>query len=479
MRKLKTLLILMFAASLSLTLFACGGGNKDKDKDGSGTLYRLSGDEEIVLDDSTDQNAWNTYLQSYQFTGQTDEGDRIKIKGSDCDVTHNIDFATPDRYVATFKPKENNPDGLTLDVNVVITHTWVDGDEDGVQVCSKDGAKLTTKDEDVVMHYGGFHYGTGDGPLGSVPEIGTVLPKITLNAEEAEALGLNAEAGNGAVFNNDAGITGKDSSGRITNFGVDGRNGKTVPTITAGDLTPGMSITIEGYAKTDAGWDMDNPTGPWNVKNGNWNAPSYGIADPYSTLSSTNNVGGIDVGAAVIVRSEGWVLYNGIGDANSVNVLGGLPAFVEGTGAYGKESGSTDTANYGSHTSDNGEKWPTNFDPAKRPAFTSADWKTWWVYSEGQDRHSLDSYGTQPAVTDDNPDTRSTYVPVRVTWTYRTYRRAAPSERSSTATTPASSSRSRRISKWRPSPICASRIRCRKAHARHILQASRSTRPPC
>ncbi len=400
MRKLKTLLILMFAACLSFTLFACGGG--DDDDDSGKSLNLLSGDQ-IELTDADTQDTFNTKMQTYKLTGRNDEG-RVDILGSECDITGTINFGEIDRYTVTFKPRENNENGVTADVVVSIDHDWGAPDATGKEVCSHDGATRITKDEDIAIHYGGFHYGTGASTeLGRDPNAETALPKVLLTEEQASNIGLHAENSTAAEFKDAAGINeGVTSSGRIKAFGKDERANKVVPTLTAGDLAPGMSITIEGYAKTDAGTDNTNPGGPWNVVNGNWNAPSYGIADPYSPLCTEAN-GGINVGTAVIVRSEGWVLYNGIGQEIK-NTLGGLPKFIEGGKAT--ESGSTEDSNCASW--DRATKdFLTGQDVTNRPAYTSSDWKNWWVYSEGQDRHSLDSY--------------QSFIHVRVTWSYRTY----------------------------------------------------------
>ncbi len=394
MRKLKALLVLLFAACLSLTLFACGGGDDDNpDEQPTSDINRITATKSIELTDAQEEADFQTALANYTLTVRNGLNENTTIHGSDCEVvSSNIVYHVVDDYSVTLKPKDNNGGNMTTTVKVTVDHAWGAADANGKEVCSYDKATRISKDEDVAIHYGTFHTGTANTELAT-------LAKAALSEEEAANLGLHAENTPTAVFNDAAGVNaGKTSSGRIKPFGLDHSAGKNVLTLTAGNLEPGMSITIEGYAKSDI-------VSAWGLAEQFWNAPSYGIADPYATTSTYANKGNYVGGNSVIVRSEGWVLYDGIGDEPN-RLLAGLPAFVEG--ARATYSGKNDGSNYGSHPDDNGEKWPEGFNPNSRPGFTDAAWKDWWVYSEGTGLKSGDSY--------------SSYTPVKVTWTYRTYK---------------------------------------------------------
>lgn len=408
MRKLKALLILLFAACLSLTLFACGGGKGPK-KDGDAQISRLSVRGDVQLDDSDGETQLIAELNKVRITGSDELGESVQLTGADCDydlsgIRYEDTTKTSlvvDTYTVKLTPKERNDAKKSVDVSVVVDHDWGAPDTDGKLTCAHDKATSISHDEDIAIHYGDFHAGTAN-------TSSSKIAAAALTAEEASQIGLSAEKTNNAVFNSAAGVnSGKTSSGQIREFGVDGTYNSSpmgevgttqVPTLTAGQLLPGMSITIEGFAKTDAGENA-----AWGTENKNWNAPSYGIADRYNTLSNwgeTSYAGG----ASVIVRSEGWVLYDGIGLTSTARLLAGLPAFVPGFNVT--TSGPSDKANYGSHPSED-QGLPEGYAEARGSDPTSDAWQTWWVYSEGSDRHSQTDY--------------SSYVPVKVTWTYRTY----------------------------------------------------------
>ncbi len=388
MRKLKVLLITLFAACLSFTLFACGGGGGEEDEDK--TVTRASG-EDFTITDSYDQTAFDNYMaNTYKVTISTADGERSTISGADCEITGTIEFHEIGRYQITLKPKENNENNVKTDsITVTIDHDWGAADANGKQICAHDQATKVTTEEDVAIHYGEFHDGTG-------ATNDAAFEAAALSEADASSIGLHAETSNKAVYNSTAGINTKATAGKsnIAPFGMDYSANAAVPSLTAGALTPGMSITIEGYAKTEET--------AWGVEHKEWFAPSYGIADPYATDSTEQNKGNYNGGNSVIVRSEGWVLYDGIG--RNPRTLAGLPAFVEGGTAA--NSGTVADSNYGSHPSET-STFLNGLDPKNRPAFTSDTWKDWWVYSEGKIHQTGSAY--------------QSYTQVRVTWTYKTY----------------------------------------------------------
>ncbi len=420
MRKLKALFVLLFAACLSLTLFACGGGENPggenpggenpggENPGGSGTELRIErlsirGLRNIELTDESTEADFTSALGNITVVVTYTTGDPDTVKGSDCTVDHNIDFddLVIDTYTVTLTPKENNADNKSVNITATVDHNWVaDASNPNKFTCPKDKATKTVADEDIAIHYGTFHNGIDDTNA-------TAIGKAALTADEAAELeGLSAETTNGKVFNAAAGINaGVTSSGRITEIGDDeswdddnGTHGARIPSLTAGRLEPGMSITIEGYAKQDTGTN-----GPWGTVNEYYNAPSFGIADRFATTSLWTNKGNYAGGNSVIVRSEGWVLYDGIGTTR--RTLAGLPAFIVGGGAT--KSGDNAIANYGSHPSETKDILGEGYDANNIPDPTSDAWKDWWVYSSGSTTNSGDQYGS--------------YTKIVVTWTYRTY----------------------------------------------------------
>lgn len=132
-----------------------------------------------------------------------------------------------------------------------------------------------------------------------------------------------------------------------------------VPTATAGTIRKGASITLEGTVQTREASAANS-----------WYYPNLGIAlrNFDSSTSSVNPTDGYEGGLGIIVRNDGWVLMDGIGDNRQ------LAGLVGGPNA---------NFNYGSHTGAANTSVPfEGYDPKNPPADVSA-WADWSVYSSG------------------------------------------------------------------------------------------------
>lgn len=316
----------------------------------------------LYLTDSDDEEAYNEKMKDVVFYAEdwNGEGDFFGI--GDVYTVGTINYHTLGEYTLTFTLKGNNT--KTCPLSVVIDHDWGE-EQNGVRTCQHDGASLQKRTEDVIVHYGPFHSGINvDLPAGAFTETH-------------------------AYTNNNA------ANSAIKPFGtVNGEGGYVeVPTLTAGQLEPGMKITIRGTSKTTTG-----ANGPWSHANEYWNSTTIGIADRYNNESNSAHPGYVG-GTSVLVRQEGWVLYDGIGKG-SANRLAGIMG-----GAYAT---SGDWQNYGSHPNESTKRTPHTGASGYVPGVLPTDWSAvedWWVYSEGSGLNSGDYYGDE--------------TPIEYSWYYR------------------------------------------------------------
>lgn len=394
MKKLRTVLVLLFALLMSLCLFACGG-NEDK---GGGT--NPGGDdpvgpgpdnpnptdryfttteldvETIELTDSQDEAALQAALAELTITGRDEAYEEVPLTLEECDYDLSaVKIHEVGEYTLTFNVKDAQVDAPAT-LTVIIGHDW-EKESDSTDVCKYDKARKVTSAEDVVMHFGTFHEGTNPAKYADA--------KAAAGWEEA------------AAYTN-----GKTDS-KISEFGE--VNGLKVPTLTAGKLEKGMTISIRGTSKTTVGEPETGVGSPWKAPQKYWNSSSLGIADRYNDYANTDHPG-YKGGVSVIVRQEGWVLYNGIGEGE-LNRLGGIAGgFFEGTAANAWR-------NYGSNSTETATPTPgklaeaAGYDNSELPT----DWSTvgdWWVYSRGTGLNSGDFYKKDEAP-----------VNYEYTWNYR------------------------------------------------------------
>ena len=332
MKKLKFGLILAFSMTLALGLTACSNADEY-------TIERIrySGDASITLTDaetSEEESALEAFNEKVAETRLRVYADgslmRNIISGADCEYdTSSVVWGEVGSYSVTVTPKENNANALTTTLTVTIEHQFGDPDPaTGVARCTHCGKveSNTTFATPVTVNYGAFHGGyTSDStqdPDGLVKPFGTV----------AGATGGNVEVG----------------------------------TYSAGKLRKGMTLSVTGTAQS-VGTGEDS-----------WYYPILGIAmrefDP-ATVGSPYSAAEYASGASVLVRNDGWVLLNGIGDPNRL-----LAGFA---------GGSSENYNYSSVTG--GSTAPANYQAGTVPTSTAAeDWPAWYVYSSGTQLYKED-----------------------------------------------------------------------------------------
>lgn len=326
MKKLKLALILLFAVLMSLSLFACKGGDEEPtpggdepggeepggdepggDEPGPGedtrtiNTVQVTGSTTIELtdaaaaDEATGVAAFNEAMSSVRimvtYAGTARPAQYTGTVDYDLDA---VVWGEVGSYAITATPTQDNPNNRSVSLEISIVHDFQPGDEEGLEVCSHDGATRITEELTAHLAYDGFHGGpTADS---------------------------------------------SSSSDQFKPFGSVMYNGADtqVPTYTAGALTRGMTITLKGEARTtyadkgltDAGYYF--PILGFAMREFDTADSPFAPDTPY------------EGGASVIVRNEGWVLMNGIGTPNAV--LAGLVG------------GAVDTYNYGSHPSDSAAK---------------------------------------------------------------------------------------------------------------------------
>ena len=317
---------------LALGLTACSNADEY-------TIERIrySGDASITLTDaetSEEESALEAFNEKVAETRLRVYADgslmRNIISGADCEYdTSSVVWGEVGSYSVTVTPKENNANALTTTLTVTIEHQFGDPDPaTGVARCTHCGKveSNTTFATPVTVNYGAFHGGyTSDStqdPDGLVKPFGTV----------AGSTGGNAEVG----------------------------------TYSVGKLRKGMTLSVTGTAQS-VGTGEDS-----------WYYPILGIAmrefDP-ATVGSPYSAAEYASGASVLVRNDGWVLLNGIGDPNRL-----LAGFA---------GGSSENYNYSSVTG--GSTAPANYQAGTVPTSTAAeDWPAWYVYSSGTQLYKED-----------------------------------------------------------------------------------------
>lgn len=380
MRKLKVGLLLLFSMLLSLCLFACKptdepGGPGEPTGDQL-TRAQFVGDDTITLTDA--ETVGDAYTDAFNeavaglrirtFAGST----MVEINGTQCDYDlSGVTWGEYGVYTATVTPKTqgdiNNAGNITVStpLTIRIEHAFGAANDQGISTCEKEGCPAVRTTQTLsdgqaeVLNYGAFH----NGPTAN-------------NTENGDLTQLRA-------------------------FGTvpQGNTDTTVNTMTVGKLRKGSSVTVTGTAHTTSSTEA-------------YYFPNIGIAlrefdastSPYGKSQTYQG------GMSVIVRNDGWVLLNGIGD-NGVNaygqgrLLGGLNG--EMLSADDGEKGAR--YNYGSIPDDTTEPNDyllglTDYDAGNVPANT-ADWYDWIVYSSG------DITRTE--------DYRDEAKEIRLTWTFR------------------------------------------------------------
>lgn len=354
MRKLKAGLVLLFSILMSLCLFACTPAEENPNPDdSSGETGKVlsarfqSDTATITLTDeqAKDEATRNAAIEKSAATLNvqvTIEGEsRVQIVKGDELVynTEGVDWTTVGVYTAT----------ATLET--------MEGYDCG------EGIVLSNKVSIRIDHaFGEVVDGTATCQCGATKTVDAL--------EEGQA-----EVYNIGAFH--AGITNNTTNGDLellAPFGTvaQGSNNTEVLTMTAGTIRKGMTVTLYGTAVNGGegtGTDFyDYPNLGIALRNFDTSSTIFPITD-----SAKSYVGGM----SVIVRSDGWVLMDGIGDnGNSRYGTRMLAGLVGGNNA---------NFNYTSvpngNNSDKTLPWP-DYDCTQRPADTST-WGDWAVYSSG------------------------------------------------------------------------------------------------
>lgn len=346
MRKLKVSLLLLFSMVLSLCLFACGP--KDEEKSSAqidsaeiyGTQTSISLTDTETADEAARMAAFNNAVKSIKVrVYYADNTAPVVITGEACDFnTSSVTWGTVGVYYATVTPKTQgnivNDSKVTTSnqLEVRIDHQFGEPDANGESSCACGATQTTIKLED----------GKYEG--------------ITIK-------GFHAAPSND---------TSKGDLAQIKPFGTVA-SGETVNSMTAGTIRKGSSIVLEGTVKSIPAKD-DNKV---------WYYPNLGIAlREYDTSASPFNPGtSYTGGMSIIIRNDGWVLMNGIGE--SPRLLAGLVGSA------------AEDYNYGSHTSaTNTNTFPWDYDNGNMPADVNT-WGDWAVYSSGTTATTGDYAETQ------------------------------------------------------------------------------------
>ncbi len=396
MKKLKALLVLLFSLVMSLALFACGGDGEEEQPGGENPGGQQGGEtpggdktptdvpaiddlkdevdglDDLALTDSDTLEDWEDAIAEITMVYYDENGVDYTIEKKDITVenapvveegkttlkvgTYSVRFV-PFKGTTANDPDNNNGKEWAVVVSVKVSHDW--DHATGSATCVSCKAVRSLQEENAIIHYGTFHEGT----LATLP--------ASYTDTDGQVWKNNAQ-GNTVL---------SDFGASLTPSGM-----KQVPTITAGQLQKGMTITLRGTTKTATGDDS-----PWIVDgkpktNEQWNFPVIGIADRnYDAHMDEAYTGG----AAVLVRGEGWVLYDGIGCGNDLAENRALASLAGGAKAKGNEN----WRNFGTFQDDTPKvdsPVPEGYVQVRSEdelpeAGTDAwdDWKDFWVHSFG------------------------------------------------------------------------------------------------
>lgn len=282
MRKLKIALTLLFAMSLSLFLFACGGDPADNSKQGIKTVVvEVGKDAKVAYTDADTASSWTNAGITVKVNYTDASRESAVIPSDECDWDISAvkwgEVNTTIGYEIKVTPKDQPGTPVTGTYRVTVGHNWGTASADGTSECGHCHAQMTERDITDVIRYKAFHDGpfTGDASEDKYSTETTVLGE-----------------GGGTM--------------------MDG-----VKTITYGTIGIGQTFTLTGHAEVFRAEYTDTPGS--DEANSHWFFPIMGV-------SIGNN--------SLLVRNDGWVLYDGIGGANVTSDARKLQGFFE-TGSNG------------------------------------------------------------------------------------------------------------------------------------------------
>ncbi len=383
MRKLKVALIVLFAMVMSLGLVACRDKNKDEK-----VISRISSVSGIpTLTDSDTLESWNEKAAKikvkvrYEELSNGEQPEDETLEGQDVKTEIvGIKWSDPQigDYTLIITPAVHNANNKTEERTISLEHDFGTPDANDVETCRKCGARRTSRDENVQLKYQDFHSGY------------SASGAVFNNKLEGETYSYDANAN--SAFK---------KFGNVTVWNGDEEYSAEVPTVTVGRLEKGSTISVTGTAVEE----LDGSAEQY------WFFPIIGIAD--RNANGTNPAypeSAYKGGTSVIMRNDGHILYNGIGQgtysASSGPFSGAKLAALAGGDS---EDG---FPNYGSGTLANSSSevsWPDDW-PAGYGELgvlpDVASWPNWYVYSTNDG--SIRSPGPYAVETD-----------VVLTWTYR------------------------------------------------------------
>ncbi len=383
MRKLKAALIVLLAVMLSLCLFACR--DKNKDEKVISRISRVSGIP--TLTDSDTQDSWNEKVSAkikvnvkYEELSDGELPEDETLTGADVKTEIvGIDWSDPQLgdYKLVITPAVHNANKVTEETTISLEHDF-GAAENGVETCKACGARRTSRDEHVQLKYQDFHSGY------------SAQGAVFNNKLEGETYSYDENAD--SAFK---------KFGYVTVWNGDEEYSAEVPTVTVGRLEKGSTISVTGTAVEE----LDGSAEQY------WFFPIIGIADRNANGTNPNYPeSAYKGGTSVIMRNDGHILYNGIGQgeysASSGPFSGAKLAALAGGDS---EDG---FPNYGSGTRANSssdvswpDDWPAGYGQLGVLPDVSA-WPDWYVYSTNDG--SIRSPGPYASETD-----------VVLTWTYR------------------------------------------------------------
>lgn len=369
MRKLKAFLVLLFSVLMSLCLFACTPAEETPGPDDP--------DDPGITDPDNPPGETTNQVISAQF--QTDDP---AITLSEAQVQDEASrLAAVEEAVSEFRirysiqgetrPVTDNVSDLKLEYDFS-TVDWETVGAYSVTVTLV-GAGEYDCGEGVVLSNTlslSIEHSFGEPPVNGSATCefcGAVMTDVTLEEGHSEKVSI-------AGFH--AGATVDSSSGDLellTPFGTIEQGGEEteVLTATAGLLRKGMTISLYGTVQHQlANGEVTAGTDFYDYPNLGIALRDFSVSDSPFPVANDRYVGGM----SVIVRSDGWVLMDGIGDNGNTYGARLLAGLVGGANA---------ASNYGSHTSaSNTNSFPWDYNNAAPPADTST-WGDWAVYTSG------------------------------------------------------------------------------------------------
>lgn len=364
MRKLKAFLVLLFSVLMSLCLFACTPTEDNPNPDDENPENPSTETNQVISAQFQSEDPAIT-LSEAQVQDEASRLAAVEAAVSGFRIRYNLQGVTQPQSDAV-TDLELEYDFSTVDWETVGTYSVTVTLVGAGEFDCGEGVVLLNKLSLSIEH----SFGEPVDGSATCEFCGAVMTDVTLEEGKYEAV---------TVPGFHVGATVDSTNGDLellTPFGTIEQGGEEteVLTATAGLLRKGMTITLYGTVQhqLDANGEVTAGTEFYDYPNLGIALRDFDVSESPFPVANERYVGGM----SVIVRSDGYVLMNGIGDnGNSYGqrLLAGLVG------------GSVETYNYSSHPSvsnTNLGSLPWAYDNTKAPADTST-WGDWAVYSSG------------------------------------------------------------------------------------------------